>query len=178
MAQIEKVYKHIDDNIDGHIESLRRLLMQPSVSQTGEGMAECAGMLKGWLGDLGCSRVELAEPEFHWPIAYGEYDAGAEKTIIAYGMYDVQPVEPDQWKVPPFEGRIVEMPPFERVVREGERTSLHVIYIDYLARVTGGTLKPGGDVGEAVWVDKKELPGMLEEIHEDTRKLLEIAKIL
>lgn len=116
MEQIEKVYKHIDDNIDGHIESLRRLLMQPSVSQTGEGMQECAEVLKGWLGDLGCNRVELAEPDYHWPIVYGEYEAGAEKTLIAYGMYDVQPVEPDQWKVPPFEGRIVEMPPFERVV--------------------------------------------------------------
>ena len=116
MGHVDKVYEHIDANIDGHIENVRRLLMQPSVSQTGEGMQECAGMLRDWLGKLGCSRVELTEPEFHWPIVYGEYDAGAEKTIIAYGMYDVQPVELDQWKVPPFDGRIVEMPPFKRVI--------------------------------------------------------------
>ena len=111
MEQIEKVYKHIDDNIDDHIESLRRLLMQPSVSQTGEGMAKCAELLKGWLGDLGCGRVELAKPDFHWPIVYGEYDAGAEKTLIAYGMYDVQPVEPEQWKVPPSRAGSSRCPP-------------------------------------------------------------------
>lgn len=116
MDEVDKVYRHIDANIDEHVENLRRLLMQPSVSQTGEGMTECAEMLKEWLGDLGCTNVELAEPEFHWPVVYGEYNAGAEKTLIAYGMYDVQPVEPELWKIPPFGGRIVEMPPFKRVV--------------------------------------------------------------
>jgi acetylornithine deacetylase/succinyl-diaminopimelate desuccinylase-like protein len=95
LDEVDKVYRHIDGNSAGHIENLRRLLMQPSVSQTGEGMTECAEMLKEWLSDLGCTNVELAEPEFHWPMVYGEYDAGAEKTLIAYGMYDVQPVEPE-----------------------------------------------------------------------------------
>ena len=117
MDHLEKVYKHIDKNIDAHVESMRRLLMQPSISQTGEGMQECAGMLKDWLKALGCKRVELAKPEFNWPIVYGEYDANAPRTLIVYGMYDVQPVEEaDQWKVPPFAGRIVEMPPFRKVV--------------------------------------------------------------
>jgi acetylornithine deacetylase/succinyl-diaminopimelate desuccinylase-like protein len=117
LDHLEKVYKHIDRNIDAHVEGMRRLLMQPSVSQTGEGMQECAGKLKDWLKDLGCKNVELAKPEFNWPIVYGEYDANAPKTLIAYGMYDVQPVEEaDQWKVPPFAGRIVEMPPFKKVV--------------------------------------------------------------
>ena len=116
MNQLEKVYKHIDDNLGDHIENMRKLLMQPSISQTGEGVVDCAEMLKDWLSGLGCSHVELAKPEFYWPIVYGEYDAGAEKTLIVYGMYDVQPVEPDLWKVPPFAGRIVERPPFKKVV--------------------------------------------------------------
>ena len=68
--------------------------------------------------------------------------------------------------------------PFDRVVRENDDVSLHVIYIDYLARVAGGELKPGSDIGEAIWVDKERIPEIWEELHDDTKKLLQIAKIV
>ncbi|MFC2006437.1 NUDIX domain-containing protein, partial [Chloroflexota bacterium] len=68
--------------------------------------------------------------------------------------------------------------PFERVVSSKNKVSLHVIYIDYLARVTGGKLKPGSDIGEAIWVEKKHIPQIWEELHEDTKRLLQIAKIV
>jgi len=116
MESKEKVYDYIDGNLDSHIESMRRLLRQPSISQTGEGMEEIVALLMDLLRDLGCGHVEAAKPDYYWPIVYGEYDAGAEKTLILYGMYDVQPVEPELWRVPPFEGRLVELPPFKTVV--------------------------------------------------------------
>jgi len=116
MESKEKVYQYIDGNLGSHIESMLRLLRQPSVSQTGEGMEEIVALLMDWLRDLGCGHVEAAKPDYYWPIVYGEYEAGAEKTLILYGMYDVQPVEPDLWRVPPFEGRLVELPPFKKVV--------------------------------------------------------------
>jgi len=68
------------------------------------------------------------------------------------------------------------LPPFDRIVKSGDKTELHVIYIDYLARVAGGETSPGSDVGEYKWVDKDRLPEIWEELHEDTRKLLLIAK--
>jgi len=68
--------------------------------------------------------------------------------------------------------------PFDRIVRSNDRVSLHVIYIDYLARVTGGELKPGSDVGEAIWMEKERIPQIWEELHDDTKKLLQIAKIV
>lgn len=70
------------------------------------------------------------------------------------------------------------LPPFDTVIKEGGEVSLHVIYIDYRARLAGGTLKAGDDVGEAVWVEKKAVPGMWEELHADTRRLLRIAGII
>ena len=42
--------------------------------------------------------------------------------------------------------------PFERIVKEDGKTLLHVIYIDYLAELVGGELKPASDVAEAMWV--------------------------
>ncbi|GAG32268.1 unnamed protein product [marine sediment metagenome] len=68
--------------------------------------------------------------------------------------------------------------PFDRIVKEGEETKLHVIYIDYLAELVGGELKPASDVGQAVWVGKEELPKMWAELHDDTKKLLQIANIV
>jgi len=69
--------------------------------------------------------------------------------------------------------------PFDRVVRsEDGKVSLHVIYIDYLARVAGGKLKVGSDIGEARWVEKEEIHRIWEELHDDTRRLLQIAKIV
>ena len=68
--------------------------------------------------------------------------------------------------------------PFDRIVRSNDRVSLHVIYIDYLARVTVGELKLGSDVGEAIWVEKERIPQIWEELHDDTKKLLQIAKIV
>ncbi len=70
------------------------------------------------------------------------------------------------------------LPPFDRIVRVNDRVSLHVIYIDCLARVTGGELKPGSDIGEAIWVKKEHIPQIWEELHDDTKKLLQIAKIV
>ncbi len=70
------------------------------------------------------------------------------------------------------------MPAFDRIVKLNNEVSLHVVYIDYLAKVAGGELQPGSDVGEAVWVEKERLPDLRGELHDDTRRLLQIAGII
>jgi len=67
--------------------------------------------------------------------------------------------------------------PFDRIVKVGVESRLHVIYIDYVARLSDGELKVGSDVGEALWVEKKSVSKMWQELHEDTQKLLRIAGI-
>ncbi len=67
--------------------------------------------------------------------------------------------------------------PFDRIVKVDGKTSLHVIYIDYVARLVGGELKVGSDAGEALWVDKKSIFRMWQELHGDTQRLLKIAGI-
>jgi len=68
--------------------------------------------------------------------------------------------------------------PFERIVKVEGETALHVIYIDYLAKVVWGEFRPGGDVGEGIWVGREDLPGIWEELHDDTKRLLRIAKVV
>ena len=62
--------------------------------------------------------------------------------------------------------------PFDRIVKSGSETALHVVYIDYLAKMVGGQLKAGSDVGKTRWVEKGALCQIWEELHEDTKKLL------
>jgi len=68
--------------------------------------------------------------------------------------------------------------PFERIVKSNDKTSLHVIYIDYLARLLGGELRVDSDVGEALWVEKANIANIWHELHEDTQKLLKLAGIV
>jgi ADP-ribose pyrophosphatase YjhB (NUDIX family) len=67
--------------------------------------------------------------------------------------------------------------PFERIVKEDGKITLHVIYIDYLAELVSGELEPASDVGQAIWVSPEELAAIWDELHPDTQKLLRIADI-
>ena len=67
--------------------------------------------------------------------------------------------------------------PFDRVVKTKGNVSLHVIYIDYIARLVSGELRPDSDVGEAIWVDKGHIGSIWHELHVDTQRLLTIAGI-
>jgi ADP-ribose pyrophosphatase YjhB (NUDIX family) len=68
--------------------------------------------------------------------------------------------------------------PFERIIHGDDGVRLHVIYIDYLAEKVGGALQPGDDVGEAVWIPRLQLAALGDALHEDTRRLLEIAQVM
>jgi len=69
------------------------------------------------------------------------------------------------------------LPAFDTIVRSNGDVALHVVYIDYLARVTGGSLKVGDDIGEAIWVEKKRIAEIWSELHDDTKRLFQIARI-
>jgi len=68
--------------------------------------------------------------------------------------------------------------PFDRIVGAEGQTELHVIYVSYLADKIEGDLKPDSDVGEALWVTRKDILNIWEELHEDTQRLLQIANIV
>jgi acetylornithine deacetylase/succinyl-diaminopimelate desuccinylase-like protein len=66
-----------------------------------------ATLLRDDLRALGFQEAELVETAGH-PGVWGWLDAGAEKTLLVYLMYDVQPVDPADWRSPPFAANLVE----------------------------------------------------------------------
>jgi acetylornithine deacetylase/succinyl-diaminopimelate desuccinylase-like protein len=109
---LEDVYSQIDGNLDEYLEGLFEMLSQPSISTLGVGIKEMSELLRRTLEEIGF-KATVIESAGH-PFVYGEILTGDKKkpTVLIYGHYDVQPVEPlDAWASDPFkptvrEGRI------------------------------------------------------------------------
>ena len=68
--------------------------------------------------------------------------------------------------------RVIEI--FERILRDAAgEAEYHYVLIDYLCRVTGGTLQAGDDVCSVDWVRREDLPKM--RITEGTLAVIEKA---
>src|SRR5437016_4939324 len=103
------IYRALESRFPEALESARTLLRQPSVSATGEGVAECAEMVREMMAGIGC-KTRTWKKRGH-PLVIGDLDVGAPVTLIEYEMYDVQPVgDLDAWKAPPFAADIREVP--------------------------------------------------------------------
>ena len=112
------VHAYIDDRLDAHTAALQRWMRQPSISAQNVGVRDMAEMVRADFEALGFAEAELVETRGH-PRVWGYYDAGAEKTLMVYMMYDVQPVEPEDWRSPPFEAAIVDTPQGKAIMARG-----------------------------------------------------------
>ena len=101
------VYAHIDAHQAEHLASVQRWLRQRSISAQSDGIREMAELVRDDLKKLGCQESELVPTSGH-PGVWASCDYGAPRTLLVYMMYDVQPVEPGDWKSPPFEARLVD----------------------------------------------------------------------
>jgi acetylornithine deacetylase/succinyl-diaminopimelate desuccinylase-like protein len=97
---LDKIYSAVKDEFPEHLERCRSFLRQKSVSSTGEGIRETADWIKNFIEELGGEVILWGNPSF--PIIYGRLDRGHARTLIVYGMYDVQPAEEPNWICPPF----------------------------------------------------------------------------
>ncbi|MEZ5332097.1 MAG: dipeptidase [Thermoanaerobaculia bacterium] len=101
------VFGRIEAEKAGYLEELKDFLRIPSVS-TGSGLAadvkRCAEFVRGKLEAAGLAAAELVETD-GYPLVYGEWlGAEGKPTLLFYGHYDVQPVDPiEEWRHDPFE---------------------------------------------------------------------------
>ena len=104
---------YIQENRQRFFEELFSLLRIPSVSAKPEhkpDMYKCAGRLVELLKEAGADDAAVYETAGH-PVVFGYKDMGAEKTVLVYGHYDVQPPEPlEKWRTDPFEPVIAKDP--------------------------------------------------------------------
>lgn len=103
---MQEIFRYVDQNRERFLGELFALLRQPSISVANQGVTECAELLKGQMEDIGIP-ARILSTAGH-PVVYGEVKAaGAKRTVLIYGHYDVQPPDPlESWKSPPFEPTI------------------------------------------------------------------------
>jgi acetylornithine deacetylase/succinyl-diaminopimelate desuccinylase-like protein len=111
---MNRVVDFINVNRDRYVEELKEFLAIPSISALPAHAADvrrAAEWASGSLERAGLQNVRLMETPGN-PIVYGDWlNAPGRPTILFYGHYDVQPVDPvELWT----------SPPFEAIVRDGE----------------------------------------------------------
>src|SRR5205809_3446990 len=110
MENIDKVVDFINVQRDRYVDELKQYLAIPSVSALPQHQADvrrCAEWTAEQMRTIGLQNVKLMETPGN-PIVYGDWlGAPDAPTILFYGHYDVQPVDPvDQWTTPPFEATV------------------------------------------------------------------------
>jgi len=104
---MERIINHINENKDNYVIELKEFLRIPSISTNKENkgdMQKCADYVERKMREAGLSKTKVFQTEGH-PIVYGEWlGAKGKPTVLFYGHYDVQPVDPiELWQTPPFE---------------------------------------------------------------------------
>jgi acetylornithine deacetylase/succinyl-diaminopimelate desuccinylase-like protein len=104
---LKKVSDYINSNNSRYIEELKNFLRIKSIS-TDEShkndMYKGAEFVFKKLKDAGMNKVRIIKTNGH-PLVYAEWLKAPDKpTVLIYGHYDVQPVDPvELWNSPPFE---------------------------------------------------------------------------
>jgi acetylornithine deacetylase/succinyl-diaminopimelate desuccinylase-like protein len=107
---MEKVLSFVDSNKDRYLRELTEFLAIPSISTNPENvpdMQRCAGWVADHMRSTGLQNVQIFPTPGH-PIVFSEWlGAPGKPTVLLYGHYDVQPVEPlDLWTTPPFQATV------------------------------------------------------------------------
>ncbi len=109
----------IETNKNSVLYELFDFLKIPSISSLSEHRHDvdaCAGWVVESLKNAGLAEARKISTKGH-PIVYAEWmGAGAGKpTVLFYGHYDVQPVDPlNEWNTPPFEPTVIDGKVFGR----------------------------------------------------------------
>lgn len=104
---IKDFHRFVDDHKEEFIGDLFKFLKIKSISAQNVGMEECAHFLKNFMDECGIS-TRLLKLDGAFPALYGEMlNPDAEKTLLIYGHYDVQPEDPiELWDSDPFQPEI------------------------------------------------------------------------
>jgi acetylornithine deacetylase/succinyl-diaminopimelate desuccinylase-like protein len=128
---MEQVLNYIETNKQRYLTELKEFLSIPSVSSqsTHNGdIQRCAQWVADQMRSIGMQNIQIMPTAGH-PVVYSEWlNAPDAPTVLFYGHYDVQPVDPlNLWDSPPFEMSIRD----EKIFARGSADDKGQVFIHF-----------------------------------------------
>lgn len=142
MTHLESLDQYFKENRASHLEELNEFLRIPSISALSEHQADmqkAANWLVQSFDAAGLENVAIDETDGH-PVVYADWLHAKEKpTILIYGHYDVQPVDPlELWDSPPFEPEIRNNKLYARGASDDKgQVFMHIKAVEALMKQSG-----------------------------------------
>ena len=142
MSQITILDNYFAEKREQHLEELKKFLSIPSISSLSEHKAD---MQKGaeWLADsfkqAGLENIVIDETKGH-PVVYADWlHAEGKPTVLIYGHYDVQPVDPlNLWESEPFKPEVRDNKLYARGASDDKgQVFMHVKAVEALLELEG-----------------------------------------
>lgn len=140
---MSKTYdEYLKAHRDEHLEQLKTLLRFQSISALSDHKSDilaCAESLVHQLTEIGFENAKLLPTKGN-PVVYADWlHAPGQPTVLVYGHYDVQPVDPlNLWETPPFEPDIRDGKIFARGSSDDKgQVFMHLKSFEALFQTTG-----------------------------------------
>ncbi|MGE0178473.1 MAG: M20/M25/M40 family metallo-hydrolase [Sphingomonas sp.] len=101
----EALRRAVDAGFEDSIRRLREWIALPTIAAEQRNVQEGAALMARLATDAGFSGVRTV-PTGGVPAVFGTLDAGAQRTLGIYFMYDVKQFDPAEWTTPPLEGQM------------------------------------------------------------------------
>lgn len=142
MSHLQAFDAYFAENREKHLTELNEFLRIPSISSLSEhkqDMQLAAAWLAAAMKRINLENVRIDETGGH-PVVYGDWlHAPGKPTILLYGHYDVQPVDPlELWETAPFEPTIRDNKLFARGASDDKgQVFMHLKTVEALFALQG-----------------------------------------
>ncbi len=140
---VQSITDYLNENRQRHLDELCAWLRIPSVStqpKHKEDVTQAATWLAEKMSAAGLENVEVIPTDRH-PLVYGDWlhASSDAPTVLVYGHYDVQPVDPVHlWETPPFQPTVRGESLYARGSSDDKgQTYVHVAAVEALLKTEG-----------------------------------------
>lgn len=138
----QSIITYLSENRAKHLAELKEFLAIPSISSLSEHKKDIQNAAK-WvanaLQEIGMEHINVYQTKGH-PVVYGEWlKAKGKPTVLIYGHYDVQPVDPlHLWDSPPFQPEIRDNKLYARGASDDKgQVFMHIKALQAILKTTG-----------------------------------------
>jgi acetylornithine deacetylase/succinyl-diaminopimelate desuccinylase-like protein len=111
----EKIRKAVEKAHDESVKRLQRWIRQPSIAAENRGMPQGCDLMIDLLREAGFDKATKIPTEGQ-PGVFATLDAGAQRTVGVYFMYDVKQVDLLEWSSPPWDAALLDKPGLGKIV--------------------------------------------------------------